>query len=79
LYRKLRALARFGPEKPWWGSLPGLGNLPLLGGQDGEQAKQRVATLVENMETLLGRVIESHDQDVSVVIPADLVPALLPG
>ena len=79
LYRKLRALARFGPEKSWYNALPGLGNAPLLGGQVGEEAKRRVASLVENMENLLGRAIEAHDLDVTVVLPADVAGVLLPA
>jgi hypothetical protein len=79
LYRKLRALGRFGPEKSWWNALPGLGSLPLLGGQEGEDAKRRVASLVENMESLLGRAIDAHDRDVTVVLPAHVVAALLPA
>lgn len=79
LYRRLRALARFGPEKPWFKSLPGLGALPLLAGKDSEAAKQRVAGLVERMESLLGSAIEAHEQDVAVIVPARVLAALPPG
>lgn len=76
LYRKVRALARFGPEKAWWKGLPGLASVPVLAGKDTDVAKERMTGLVERMESLLGSAIEAHERDVEVVIPAAVVAAL---
>ena len=76
LYRKLRALGNHGPGKSWWKALPGVGSLPLIGGDEKDEAgQQRVRGLVDQMETMLGAAIDRQNHDVTVVVPAALLPA----
>lgn len=76
LYRKMRALGNHGPDRSWWKGLPGVSVLPMIGGGGQDDAsRQRVQALVEQMQTTLGTAISRQDDDVTVVIPAALLPA----